>query len=229
MPSPWLWNFNLREGLFPALTKWLWRQQQQLHLPWQVSAALRGLPALACLVIPAESLDTNQYSYLLCADSNTFRSREEVVWVARAASVLEPAHEMGYRRNIFGRYLCECVIEPNAKCMPEKKAKGNNFVPCLIYIRDMLIWQIDEFLYPTSILSMIYHIRADTFRIFGLWRSHMRAIQHVFGVKWNNSLHRDCITFRLHKFSSFTILHRMTFTFRSIPLWKVVYWNPIVG
>ena len=38
----------------------------------------------------------------------------------------------------------------------------------LLDTRDMLIWQIDEFLYPTSILSIIYHIRADTFRIFGL-------------------------------------------------------------
>ena len=141
-PSSWLWNFNLREGLFPAVPKWLWRQQQQLHLPWQVSAAMRGLPALACLVIPAVSLDTDQYLYLLCTDSNTFRSREEVVWVARAASVLEPAHEMGYRRNIFGRYLCECVIEPKAKCMPEKKAKGNNFVPCSIYISVCSIAQL---------------------------------------------------------------------------------------
>ena len=59
-----------------------------------MSAALRGLPALACPVIPAVSLDTDQYLYLLCTDSNTFRSREEVVRVARAASVLEPAHHM---------------------------------------------------------------------------------------------------------------------------------------
>ena len=36
-----------------------------------------------------------------------------------------------------------------------------------IYIRDLLIWQIEEFLYPTSILSVIYHIRADAFRFFG--------------------------------------------------------------
>ena len=33
--------------------------------------------------------------------------------------------------------------------------------------RDLLIWQIEEFLYPTSILSVIYHIRADAFRFFG--------------------------------------------------------------
>ena len=34
--------------------------------------------------------------------------------------------------------------------------------------RDMLIWQIEEYLYPTSILGMIYHIRADAFIFFGL-------------------------------------------------------------
>ena len=95
--------------------------------------------------------------------------------------------------------------------------------------RDMLIWQIKEYLYPTSILGMIYHIRADAFIFFGLWCSHMRAIQPNFGVKLNNSIHLDWITFRLHKLSSFTILHWMTLTFRSIPLWKVVYWNPIIG
>ena len=98
-----------------------------------------------------------------------------------------------------------------------------------IYIRDMLIWQIEKYLYPTSILGMIYHIRADAFIFFGLWCSHMRAIQPNFGVKLNNSIHLDWITFRLHKLSSFTILHWMTLTFESIPLWKVVYWNPIVG
>ena len=34
--------------------------------------------------------------------------------------------------------------------------------------RDQLIWQIEEYLYPTSILGMIYHIRADAFIFFGL-------------------------------------------------------------
>ena len=34
--------------------------------------------------------------------------------------------------------------------------------------RDMLIWQIEEYLNPTSILGMIYHIRADAFTFFGL-------------------------------------------------------------
>ena len=100
--------------------------------------------SVACLVIPAESLDTNQYSYLLCADSNTFRSREEVVWVARAASVLEPAHHMMVIiiNATCGRYVCHCVIEPTANCMPEKKAKGNNFVPCSIYISVCSIAQL---------------------------------------------------------------------------------------
>ena len=37
-----------------------------------------------------------------------------------------------------------------------------------IHNRDMLIWQIEEYLYPTSILGMIYHIRADAFIFFGL-------------------------------------------------------------
>ena len=37
----------------------------------------------------------------------------------------------------------------------------------MIMIRDLLIWQIEEFLYPISILSVIYHIRADAFRFFG--------------------------------------------------------------
>ena len=47
----------------------------------------------------------------------------------------------------------------------EQKLGG--FLEC-ISIRDMLIWQIEEFLYPTSILGMIYHIRADAFIFFGL-------------------------------------------------------------
>ena len=98
-----------------------------------------------------------------------------------------------------------------------------------LFSRDQLIWQIEEFLYRHSITGMIYHIRTDAFIFFGLWCSHMRAIQPNFGVKLNNSIHLDWITFRLHKLSSFTILHWMTVTFRSIPLWKVVYWNPIVG
>ena len=38
----------------------------------------------------------------------------------------------------------------------------------LLTVRDMLIWQIKEYLYPTSILGMIYHIRADAFIFFGL-------------------------------------------------------------
>ena len=37
-----------------------------------------------------------------------------------------------------------------------------------VFARDMLIWQIEEYLYPTSILGMIYHIRADAFIFFGL-------------------------------------------------------------
>ena len=37
-----------------------------------------------------------------------------------------------------------------------------------ILTRDLLIWQIEEYLYPTSILGMIYHIRADAFIFFGL-------------------------------------------------------------
>ena len=36
------------------------------------------------------------------------------------------------------------------------------------YCRDKLIWQIEEYLYPTSILGIIYHIRADAFIFFGL-------------------------------------------------------------
>ena len=35
-------------------------------------------------------------------------------------------------------------------------------------IRDQLIWQIEEFLYRHLIPGMIYHIRADAFRFFGL-------------------------------------------------------------
>ena len=38
----------------------------------------------------------------------------------------------------------------------------------LVLPRDMLIWQIEKYLYPTSILGMIYHIRADAFIFFGL-------------------------------------------------------------
>jgi len=38
----------------------------------------------------------------------------------------------------------------------------------MLSTRDMLIWQIEEYLYPTSILGMIYHIRADAFIFFGL-------------------------------------------------------------
>ena len=34
--------------------------------------------------------------------------------------------------------------------------------------RDMLIWQIEKYLYPTSTLGMIYHIRAGAFIFFGL-------------------------------------------------------------
>ena len=104
--------------------------------------------------------------------------------------------------------------------------------PLFIDTRDQLIWQIEEFHYPTLILGMIYHIRADAFRIFGLWRSHSRAIQPNFGVKllfMKNSLYLDRITFSFQKSSSFTILHWITLTFGSIPLWKVVYWNPIIG
>ena len=37
-----------------------------------------------------------------------------------------------------------------------------------LFSRDQLIWQIEEYLYPTSILGMIYHIRADAFIFFGL-------------------------------------------------------------
>ena len=40
--------------------------------------------------------------------------------------------------------------------------------PYPVSSRDMLIWQIEEYLYPTSILGMIYHIRADAFIFFGL-------------------------------------------------------------
>ena len=92
-------------------------------------------------------------------------------------------------------------------------------------IRDQLIWQIEEFLHWHSIPGMIYHIRANAFRFFGLWCSHSHAIRPNFGVKLlfkMNSIHLDWITFRLHKLSSFTILHWMTLTFGSIPLWKVV-------
>ena len=102
----------------------------------------------------------------------------------------------------------------------------------LLFIREQLIWQIKEFLYRHSILSMIYHIRADAFRFFGLWCSHSCAIQTNFGVKllfMKNSLYLDRITFSFQKSSSFTILHWITLTFGSIPLWKVVYWNPIIG
>ena len=102
----------------------------------------------------------------------------------------------------------------------------------MVSSRDQLIWQIEEFLYRHSIPGMIYHIRANAFRFFGLWCSHSRAIWPNFGVKFlfkMNSIHLDWITFRLHKLSSFTILHWMTLTFESIPLWKVVYWNPIIG
>ena len=103
------------------------------------------------------------------------------------------------------------------------------FYKYVTYYRDMLIWQIEEFLYPTSILGMIYHIRADAFIFFGLWCSQKRTIQPNLGVKLNNSIHQDWITFRLHKLSLFTVLHWMTVTFGSIPLWKVVHWNPIIG
>ena len=68
-------------------------------------------------------------------------------------------------------------------------------------IRDMLIWQIEEYLYPTSILGMIYHIRANAFIFFGQWCSQKRAIQPICGVKLNNSIHLDWITCKLHKLS----------------------------
>ena len=42
------------------------------------------------------------------------------------------------------------------------------FVPEKMQVRDQLIWQIKEFHYRHSILSMIYHIRANAFRIFVL-------------------------------------------------------------
>ena len=65
-------------------------------------------------------------------------------------------------------------------CLPIYKYTS---ICILLYIRVQLIWQIKEFHYRHSILSVIYHIRANAFRIFGLWRSHSRAIQSVFGVK----------------------------------------------
>ena len=80
-------------------------------------------------------------------------------------------------------------------------------------VRDQLIWQIKEFHYRHSILSVIYYIRGNAFRIFGLWRSHCRAIQPVFGVKllfYEEFTLCGRITFSLQKSSLFTILHWMT-------------------
>ena len=54
--------------------------------------------------------------------------------------------------------------------LPESKAEAKALVTIrkTLVTRDQLIWQIKEFHYRHSILSVIYHIRADAFRIFGL-------------------------------------------------------------
>ena len=95
-------------------------------------------------------------------------------------------------------FVCVCMA------VGLKNRKSYQPMEIWILIRDLLIWQIEEFLYPTSILSVIYHIRADAFRFFGPWCFQKRAIQPVFGVKLlflEEFTSSDWITFRLHKSS----------------------------
>ena len=66
------------------------------------------------------------------------------------------------------------VVQPAVQRQP-LRAGGRTFatirdiiISDSVTIREQLIWQIKEFLYRHSILSIIYHIRADAFRFFGL-------------------------------------------------------------
>ena len=62
-------------------------------------------------------------------------------------------------RSVSSFVLCHTSLQNNV---------NGGVEPWSLVTRDKLIWQIEEYLYPTSILGMIYHIRADAFIFFGL-------------------------------------------------------------
>ena len=61
-------------------------------------------------------------------------------------------------------HINKAMCRRKQRAMSVKWGRGYD----MLAIRDQLIWQIEEYLYPTSILGMIYHIRADAFIFFGL-------------------------------------------------------------
>ena len=74
-------------------------------------------------------------------------------------TILEYSCNIGYRDTIL-----PCLPRNRDHAFIIDYLKRNH----IIVNRYQLIWQIEEFLYRHSIPGMIYHIRADAFRFFGL-------------------------------------------------------------